>query len=167
MEDVADKFFGDMLQRGVSVVPAVTIWWLLMTLDLITGWIKGRVTNTLSSKVSFNGMLKKCSMMAMIAAAVLLELLLSYTGTTLPAGKLFALYLCSTEIFSITENAKAAGLPMPKWWADALGGLNKEPTTTKPLASIAITFPESSEAAKDRINEAAAESGILKSKNNP
>ncbi len=94
----------------------------LMFLDIMTGLIAAFVTKKLCSTASYRGMLGKVQILAMVATAMLMELVIP----NIPWGTFVSLFFCVTEAISITENAANSGVPIPQQWTDALKKARQE-----------------------------------------
>ena len=107
------------------------IWILLavMTIDYITGIICGLMgkspntqTGGVSSKVAFQGLLKKGLIILVVLLAALLDKAVSMgTGVAFEAvAGATCLWFIASEGFSIVENVAAMGIPVPKILLQAL-----------------------------------------------
>lgn len=96
--------------------PFVTVLLGLMLLDILTGLIAAFVSKVICSTASYRGMMGKVQILAMVATAMLMELIIP----NVPWGTFVAIFFCVTEAISITENAANSGVPIPKPWVDAL-----------------------------------------------
>ncbi len=94
---------------------------ILITLDVVTGFLRAFVQQELSSKESFQGIAKKVFIFVMLAVAVQVDVLTGMDGITRSA---VALFYCANEGLSILENSVAAGMPAPQFLRDALKQLN-------------------------------------------
>ena len=95
----------------------------LIVLDYITGIIKAYINKDLSSSIGFKGIVKKVSVLILVALAVLVD---KITGETGAIRTLVIYYFVANEGLSIIENLGQAGLPIPKAIKDALLALKKE-----------------------------------------
>lgn len=107
------------------------IWILLavMTIDYVTGilcGLMGKSPNTetggISSKVAFEGLLKKALIILVVLLAALLDKAVTMgTGVTFEAvAGATCLWFIASEGFSILENVAAMGIPVPKILLQAL-----------------------------------------------
>lgn len=92
---------------------------VMMVLDVASGMCAAVVQGELSSKVSFVGMMRKCSILLIIGAAAALESM----QPDLPLSKLTAGFFVINEGLSVLENARKAGVPIPPILSRSLDGL--------------------------------------------
>ena len=83
------------------------LWVLLyfMVADYITGLFKAYKTQTLSSQLGFNGIIKKVVMFFLIAAANMITPVLGEVGVTLPLREVVICTFIANEGLSLLENA--------------------------------------------------------------
>lgn len=81
----------------------------LIVLDYITGLAKAACQRQLSSKIGFQGIVKKIVLLILIAAANALQLLLS---GSLPLREMVLVFFIANEGLSLLENA-AVFVPIP------------------------------------------------------
>ena len=93
-------------------------------LDYATGVASAAATHTLSSKVGFQGLLKKIVIFLMVGLAGVLDNLLVNTNGALRAA--VCLFYIVNEGLSILENAARLGLPLPEALRSALGQLSEK-----------------------------------------
>lgn len=140
--DMTDQLLGSLMGFVLEQVPMMTLLIGFMTIDIITGFCAAWIKKEVSSKTSYNGMLKKFSMLSMVAAGALMEQLLESQGASMPMAKVVAGFLCLTEAVSITENAARAGVPMPQAWIETLVRLQgKNEQTHKPPSVVVGVMP--------------------------
>ena len=89
---------------------SLTILAVFMTLDIITGIAKGWVTSTVSSRVGFKGVLRKCMYFVPLIVANMLDLLV---GGVPVFRTIVAYYLIAVEGISLVENLEAMKVPLP------------------------------------------------------
>lgn len=89
--------------------PTVTVLAALIAIDIITGFIAGIRQKELSSNVSFGGMLKK----TLIAFIVVVAFLIQQILPDFPIVYWVTILFMPTEIISILENIKKAGVEYP------------------------------------------------------
>ena len=89
---------------------------ILITLDYITGLIKGIVTKKLSSAVGFKGLLKKVLILIVVAVAVVIE---SILGEAFPLREVVIMFFICNEAISLLENASEF-IPIPQKLRDVL-----------------------------------------------
>lgn len=88
----------------------------LLVLDYITGVIKGFYTKLLSSEIGFKGILKKVMILIVIAAANILQQLIS---EAVPMREIVIMFFIANEGLSLIENA-AVLIPIPDALRDVL-----------------------------------------------
>lgn len=91
-------------------------------LDIISGILAAISKGKLSSVMSYKGMMGKGMILGMVATARIFEFVLP----GIPWGQVMAMFFCVTEAISITENAAACGVPVPKQWTDALAKMKEK-----------------------------------------
>lgn len=85
---------------------------VLMTADIVTGWIQASVNNTWDSTKMRTGLFRKSGEMLVIVVAYVISVAISLP-VDVPAW--IAVYICIMEIISVCENLDQAGIPMPTW----------------------------------------------------
>lgn len=90
---------------------SLSILVVFMTLDFITGIIKGFITNTVSSNTGFKGVMKKCMYFVALIVANMLDLLI---GGVPVFRTIVAYYLIAVEGISLLENLEAMNVPLPE-----------------------------------------------------
>jgi toxin secretion/phage lysis holin len=90
---------------------------LFMALDYMLGVICGYQDRKLSSETAFKGIIKKITMLIIVAVAVSLDNVINAQG--LIRG-LSLFYYIGTEGISILENSGKVGIPIPEKLRDAL-----------------------------------------------
>lgn len=86
---------------------------VLMALDLLTGWAAAFVTGTTSSRVSWAGVTRKALTVAVVLVVGIVNVI---APSPLDQWPLLAPTLVGyvvSEVFSILENCKRAGVPLP------------------------------------------------------
>lgn len=120
---VAAGIIGGYLVRvfgGFDAVLSALI--VLMTLDYLSGLIKGIYTKSLSSEVGFKGILKKILILIVVAAAVALQ---AFLGDELALREMVIVFYACNEGLSILENT-AAFLPYPQKLKELLQQLREK-----------------------------------------
>lgn len=110
-------FIGEMNGPLIALV-------VLMCVDLVTGICKGVVTKTLSSKISFTGLLKKVLILLLVGVANIIDVYLIKDGSMIRTAVLF--FYIVNEGLSVLENTVACGLPVPQKLRDVLLQFKKE-----------------------------------------
>lgn len=96
---------------------------IAIVLDYISGIIKAFHTKTLSSKIGFQGILKKIGVLLIVMLGVLVD---RVTGETGAVRTLVIYYFVANEGLSVIENLGQAGIPIPNSIKQALKVLKKE-----------------------------------------
>lgn len=104
-----------------ALFPAIGTLYLLMMLDVLLGIGAAFITKELSSSISRQGMVRKLMTLLLLAVCKVVEPYANGVPIAGPGAMLF-IY---TEIISILENCKRAGLPIPQQMLDALPILHK------------------------------------------
>ncbi len=120
---VAAGIIGGYLVRvfgGFDAVLSALI--VLMTLDYLSGLIKGICTKSLSSEVGFKGILKKILILIVVAAAAALQ---AFLGDELALREMVIVFYACNEGLSILENT-AAFLPYPQKLKELLQQLREK-----------------------------------------
>lgn len=102
---------------------AIAILVLFMTLDYITGVIRGYVNKELSSDVGLKGIARKTVIFIVLIVAVALDRLLN-SGTWV-FRTLVCYFYIANEGLSLLENCGSLGLPLPPRIKDALEQLKE------------------------------------------
>lgn len=100
---------------------AMTTLVVLIGLDIVSGFVRAYVQQTLSSKESYRGIGRKLLIMIAVALAAQLDNLMGEASLLRDAVVVF---YCASEGLSIVENLVAAGLPVPDQLKAALAQLN-------------------------------------------
>lgn len=109
------------LLGGVDV--ALQCLLIAIILDYISGLIKAFNTKTLSSRIGFQGIMKKIGLLLLVMVSVLVD---NVTGNIGAIRTLVIYYFVANEGLSIIENLSIAGVPIPKGLKKALKALRKE-----------------------------------------
>lgn len=96
---------------------------IAIALDYISGIIKAFTTKTLSSRIGFNGIVKKLGILLLVMVGVLVD---RVSGNTGAIRTLVIYYFVANEGLSIVENLSIAGIPIPKGLKNALKVIRKE-----------------------------------------
>lgn len=96
---------------------------LAIVFDYISGMIKAYHTKTISSKIGFQGILKKVGVLLIVMLGVLVD---RVTGNTGAVRTLVIYYFVANEGLSVIENLGQAGVPIPDSIKKALKVLKKE-----------------------------------------
>lgn len=96
---------------------------LAIVFDYVSGMIKAFHTKTLSSRIGFQGILKKVGILLIVMLGVLVD---RVTGNTGAVRTLVIYYFVANEGLSVIENLGQCGVPIPSSIKKALKSLNKE-----------------------------------------
>lgn len=96
---------------------------IVIALDYISGVTRAYVTKTLSSKIGFQGLIKKIGLLVIVMLGTLID---RVTGNTGAIRTLVIYYFVANEGLSILENLGQAGVPIPPAIKKALKALRKE-----------------------------------------
>lgn len=91
-----------------------TILWALvaiMALDYITGIIKAVYTKSVSSEIGYKGILKKITILVIVALANIMQIL---TGGVVAIREIVIMFYIANEGISILENVAAVSQKMPE-----------------------------------------------------
>lgn len=106
---------------GVGMVVTVLIGF--MAIDYITGILSGIVNKSLSSRIGFNGIIRKIYYLLLVVSVYLLALVIPVIEY---AGDGTAIAFCVLEFISITENGTQMGLPTPKFIKNILANVKEQ-----------------------------------------
>lgn len=96
---------------------------IAIALDYVSGLMKAFTMKNLSSKIGFQGILKKIGLLVIVMVSVLVD---KVTGNTGAVRTLVIYYFVANEGLSILENLGQAGVPIPPAIKKALKALRKE-----------------------------------------
>ena len=96
---------------------------IAIALDYVSGITRAFVTKTLSSRIGFQGLLKKMCLLLIVMLGTLID---RVTGDTGAIRTLVIYYFVANEGLSIIENLGQAGVPIPPAIKKALKALRKE-----------------------------------------
>lgn len=96
---------------------------VLMSGDIVTGWIQATINNTWDSTKMRTGLFRKSGELLVIVIAYVI-----YVAIALPVDipAWIAGYIAIMEIISVCENLDQAGIPMPTWVTRKLKKVAKE-----------------------------------------
>ncbi|MGO2118458.1 MAG: phage holin family protein [Fusobacterium sp.] len=95
--------------------------WVMMILDYASGILKGYKKKNINSNRAYVGLRKKLIILIIIVAGTILDKVVPGVGIR----NIILIFYTSTEFLSITENAAAVGVPIPKKLKLALEQLQK------------------------------------------
>lgn len=90
---------------------ATTVLLGMMAIDYASGLLSAAYNRKLHSRTGFNGLLRKCYYLLMLASVYLMGFAVEEIKY---AGDGLAIALCMMEFVSITENGTKMNLPMPE-----------------------------------------------------
>lgn len=96
---------------------------VLMTADIVTGWIQASVNNVWDSTKMRTGLFRKSGEMLVIVVAYVISVAIALP-VDIPAW--IAIYISIMEIISVCENLDQAGIPMPVWITKRLKKVAKD-----------------------------------------
>ena len=102
---------------------ALKVLLLAIILDYLSGIVKAFVLGEADSKQGFKGIVKKVSILLIVALSVQIDLLTNAQGLL---RTLVIYYFVANEGLSIIENLASAGVPIPNVLKQALKQLRKE-----------------------------------------
>ena len=111
----------------------ITILFILMIIDIITGIGKAVKNKNLWSRKSLLGFARKIFIFLIITVANLLDLFMSLNGALVLATVTF--YILN-EVLSITENAGQLGIPLPDKLLEVISVVNKKSETNVNVEKI-------------------------------
>ena len=111
----------------------ITILFILMIIDIITGIGKAVKNKNLWSRKSLLGFARKIFVFLIITVANLLDLFMNLNGALVLATVTF--YILN-EVLSITENAGQLGVPLPDKLIEVISVVNKKSNSDKIVEKI-------------------------------
>ena len=114
-------------------VNLITILFILMIIDIITGIGKAVKNKNLWSRKSLLGFARKIFIFLIITVANLLDLFMNLNGALVLATVTF--YILN-EVLSITENAGQLGIPLPDKLLEVISVVNKKSETNVKVEKI-------------------------------
>lgn len=105
-----------------NAIWVLTIPVILMTLDVLTGYLNAWVKSEVRSCRMREGLVKKFGEIVILVIGKLFEF-----GLALPTYimNLISLYVVLMELVSITENLNKMGVPIPKFFKKGIGDLTE------------------------------------------
>lgn len=111
----------------------ITILFILMIIDIITGIGKAVKNKNLWSRKSLLGFARKIFIFLIITVSNLLDLFMNLNGALVLATVTF--YILN-EVLSITENAGQLGIPLPDKLLEVISVVNKKSETNVNVEKI-------------------------------
>ena len=85
---------------------------ILMSADIVTGWIQATINGTWDSTKMRTGLFRKSGEMLVIILAWAISVAINIP---VDIAAWIAIYICIMEVISVCENLDQAGVPMPVW----------------------------------------------------
>lgn len=85
---------------------------ILMSADIVTGWIQATINGTWDSTKMRTGLFRKSGEMLVIILAWAISIAINIP---VDIAAWIAIYICIMEVISVCENLDQAGVPMPVW----------------------------------------------------
>lgn len=107
-----------------SYVLVIAIVALMMGFDIITGFLKGKITGNASSRIGHKGICKKLMLLVALFFGISFDImvpLLLKAGMainlpfSLPFGVMVGLQIAVNEAISVAENLHESGVKLPRW----------------------------------------------------
>lgn len=111
---IVGGFFVSVFGQWDSILWALL---MIMILDCLTGIIKSIYTKTVSSEIGFKGLLKKITVLIIVALANVLQHL---TGDNVAIREIVIMFYIANEGISVLENVAVIYPQMPKAIKDIL-----------------------------------------------
>ena len=120
---IVGGFFAALFGKWDSILWALLV---IMVLDYLTGIIKAVYTKTMSSEIGFKGLLKKITILIIVALANVLQ---QVTGDNVAIREIVIMFYIANEGISVLENVAVIYPRMPKKIKDILLQLRGEDDT--------------------------------------
>ncbi len=124
----------------VALDPVYQVLLVVIGVDILTGFMRGWQTGTLTSKVAFDGVMRKTGEVLLVGACAYLQQL-TPAIQSLPLPEAVATFYIYNEALSVLENLAAIGVPVPDFLAKALAELNPDKSTRAAVAAKADPGP--------------------------
>ena len=111
---IVGGFFAAIFGQWGSILWAVLV---IMVLDYLTGVIKAIYTKTISSEIGFKGLLKKITVLIIVALSNVLQ---QITGDNVAIREIVIMFYVANEGISVLENVAVIYPRMPKAIKDIL-----------------------------------------------
>ena len=135
----------DWLLEVVKTNMVFLVLLAMMGLDIATGTLKAILKQTLNSKLSREGMIRKAAVLLLIlACAVFQPIFEQVTGQTgIKLSSVISVGFIITEFLSIIENVDACGVPFPQYLKDLLETARQKAESKKVgIVTIVTPHPE-------------------------
>lgn len=107
-------------------------WLALAMLDVLTGWLAAAITRTVSSRVSWRGVMRKALTAIVLVVVAIVNAVAPSPLDNFPLLIPALVGFIGGEVFSIFENAKRAGITIPGITTRLEGGGNVSGTIRDP-----------------------------------
>lgn len=97
---------------------------VFMTIDIITGVSRAVVEKTLSSRIMFLGLLRKCCIFLLVIVGHVVDAYVIGTGDAVRT--MIIIFYIANDGLSILENSVALGLPVPEKLREILAQLREK-----------------------------------------
>ena len=111
---IVGGFFAAIFGQWDSILWALLV---IMVLDYLTGIIKAVYTKTMSSEIGFKGLLKKITVLIIVALSNVLQ---QITGDNVAIREIVIMFYVANEGISVLENVAVIYPQMPKAIKDIL-----------------------------------------------
>ena len=111
---IVGGYFAAIFGRWDSILWALLV---IMVLDCLTGVIKAIYTKTMSSEIGFKGLLKKITILIIVALSNVLQ---QITGDNVAIREIVIMFYVANEGISVLENVVVIYPRMPKAIKDIL-----------------------------------------------
>ena len=111
---IVGGYFAAIFGRWDSILWALLV---IMVLDCLTGVIKAIYTKTMSSEIGFKGLLKKITVLIIVALSNVLQ---QITGDNVAIREIVIMFYVANEGISVLENVAVIYPQMPKAIKDIL-----------------------------------------------
>mgnify|MGYP000659578411 FL=1 len=111
---IVGGYFAAIFGRWDSILWALLV---IMVLDCLTGVIKAIYTKTMSSEIGFKGLLKKITILIIVALSNVLQ---QITGDNVAIREIVIMFYVANEGISVLENVAVIYPQMPKAIKDIL-----------------------------------------------
>ena len=120
---IVGGFFAAIFGQWDSILWALLV---IMVLDYLTGIIKAIYTKTMSSEIGFKGLLKKITILIIVALSNVLQ---QITGDNVAIREIVIMFYIANEGISVLENVAVIYPRMPQKLKDILLQLRGEDDT--------------------------------------
>ena len=111
---IVGGYFAAIFGQWDSILWALLV---IMVLDCLTGVIKAIYTKTMSSEIGFKGLLKKITILIIVALSNVLQ---QITGDNVASREIVIMFYVANEGISVLENVAVIYPQMPKAIKDIL-----------------------------------------------